>query len=67
MATTIQIDDRTLKILKKIKEETRASSYDDAINKIVNSRLKEESLAGYLGKRSLKEVLKDLRDKNERF
>ena len=67
MVTTIQIGERTLKILKKIKEETNSSSYDDAINKIVVSRLKEESLAGYLGKRPLKEILRDLRDKNERF
>ena len=67
MVTTIQIGERTLKILKKIKDETHSSSYDEAINKIVVHRSKKESLAGYLGKRSEKEILKDLRDKSERF
>ena len=67
MVTTIQINERTLDILKKIKDETRSSSYDEAINKIVVSRFKKESLAGYLGKKSLKEILKGLRDKNDRF
>ena len=67
MATTIQIGERTLKILKKIKEETHSSSYEDAINKIVADRFKKESLAGYLGKKPIKEIVKGLRDKNERF
>ena len=66
MPTTIQIDDRTLKILKKIKEETNSSSYDEAIHKIVVARSKE-SLAGYLGRKPVKEILKDLRDEKNRF
>ncbi len=67
MATTIQIGEHTLKILKKIKDETHSSSYDEAINKIVVDRIKKVSLAGYLGRKPMKEVLKGLRDKNERF
>ena len=67
MPTTIQIEEHTLKILKKIKDETHSSSYDEAINKIVTSRLKKQSLAGYLGRESIKEILKDLREENERF
>ena len=66
MPTTIQIGERTLKILKKVKEETRASSYDEAINKIVAMRVKE-SLGGYLGKKPVKEILRDLRDEEDRF
>ena len=66
MPTTIQINDRTLKILKKIKEETHSSSYDEAIHNIVLTRSKE-SLAGYLGKRPVKEILKDLRNEKDRF
>jgi len=66
MPTTIQIDDRTLKILKKVKEETNASSYDEAINKIVAMRVKE-SLGGYLGKKPVKEILRGLRDEKDRF
>ena len=67
MTTTIQINERTLEILKKIKDETKSVSYDEAINKIVVSGFKKGSLAGYLGKRPLKDILKGLRDKDERF
>ncbi len=65
MPTTIQINERTLKILKKIKNETNSSSYDEAINKLALPI--QESLAGYLGKKPAKYILKDLRDKNDRF
>ncbi|MBI2657559.1 hypothetical protein HYX08_02580 [Candidatus Woesearchaeota archaeon] len=67
MATTIQIDERTLEMLKKIKDETEAASYDDAINKIIADRMKKESLAGYLGRRPVKGILKGLREKHDRF
>ena len=66
MPTTIQIGERTLKILKKVKEDTKSSSYDEAINKIVASRAKE-TLAGFLGKKSVKEITKGLRDEKDRF
>ena len=67
MQTTIQINDKTLQILKKVKVETHSSSYDEAINKIVSNTLQTESLAGYLGKRPMKQLMKDLRDKRDRF
>ena len=67
MATTIQIGERTLKILKNIKDETHSSSYDEAINKMVVMRAKKESLAGYLGKMPIKEIMKGLRDERDRI
>ena len=67
MPTTIQINERTLEVLRKIKNETNSSSYDEAINKIVASRWKGESLAGFLGRMPRKTILRDLRDKNDRF
>jgi len=67
MVTTIQIQEKTLEILKKIREETNSSSYDEAINKVVALRMRKVSLAGYLGKKPLKWILKDLRDKSDRF
>ena len=67
MPTTIQINDRTLEILRKIKDETKSSSYDEAINKIVASEWRSKSLAGFLGKMPRKGILEDLRDKNDRF
>ena len=66
MTTTIQVDEKTLKVLKKIKYETKSSSYDEAINKLVEHQI-TGTLAGFLGKRPIKELMKDLRDKNERF
>lgn len=67
MPTTIQIQERTLDILKKIKEETKSFSYDEAINKLFISTTKDKSLAGYLGKRPLKWILDELRDKSDRY
>ncbi len=67
MTTTIQVQDTTLELLKKLKNETKSNSYDEAIKKITISRAKNESLYGFLGKKSRKWILKDLRDKNDRF
>lgn len=67
MITTIQVHSRTLEILKKVRDEIRASSYDEAITKLVVERTQHESLAGYLGKKPLKWILQDLRDKRDRF
>lgn len=67
MVTTIQVKDTTLELLKKVKEETKSSSYDEAIKKIVIARAKKESFYGFLGKKSRAWVLKDLRDEHDRF
>ncbi len=66
MPTTIQIQDRTLEILRKLKYETNSSSYDETIKKLAISSGKKESLAGYLGRKPAKFIMKDLRDKNDR-
>ena len=67
MVTTIQINDGTLKLLKKVKDETSSSSYDETINRLITIPISKESLAGYLGKKPLKWILKDLRDKSGRL
>lgn len=67
MQTTVQVSERTLQLLKKIKEETGAHSYDEAITKITVKQAKKESLAGYLGKRSRAWIVKELREKHDRF
>lgn len=72
MVTTIQIDEKTLLLLRKLKQELDASSYDDAINKIVIKCLKpEKSMAGsllkYVGKLSRNQILNDLKEKNDRI
>ncbi len=67
MPTTIQIHERTLEILKKIKKDTHSPSYDVAITKIAVASAKKGSAYGFLGKKSKNWILKDLRDKHDRF
>ena len=72
MVTTIQVNERTLLLLKKLKEELHASSYEDAIVKVASQRTKSmESMAGYLGKKygklSKNKIMEDLREKNDRI
>ena len=60
MATTIQVSEKTLLLLRKLKEELRASSYDEAISKVA-TRCPGKSHAGSLKKYlKKKETLKDL-------
>lgn len=66
MTTTIQMSEKALIVLKRLKQEMNAASYEEAIMKMASQR-KRKSLAGILGPMSTKEILKDLRDKNDRF
>ncbi len=51
MVTTIQVDEKTILLLKKLKEELEASSYDEAINKIAIKYITpKKSMAGSLKK-----------------
>ncbi len=67
--TTIQVNERTLYLLKRLKEEMNANSYDEVIMKKVNKPMK--SMAGvlgkYLNKRQKGEILEGLRDKDDRI
>ena len=74
MVTTIQVNERTLQLLKKIKDETESASYDEAIVEVIIERSKKESragsLAGFLGKKDRKKIIKELQDerkKGDRF
>ena len=72
MVTTIQVDEKTILLLKKLKEHLEASSYDEAITMIAIKYIKpQKSMAGslkkYTGKLSRNEILKDLRDKDDRL
>lgn len=71
MVTTIQVDEKTILLLKRLKQELEASSYDDAINKIAIKCLKPgTSLAGslkkYVGKLSRDKILNELKEKYDR-
>ena len=60
MKTTIQINQNTLELLKKVKDDTSSNSYDEVINKIIIRNLNKESLFGYLGKRNRKFIFRSI-------
>ena len=67
MVTTIQVDEKTLLILKKLKEALDASSYDEAINKVAIKHLRpKKSMAGSLAKyyknKDIKTILKEMKE-----
>lgn len=74
MATTIQVDEKTILLLKKLKEKFNASSYDEAIIKVAAQKA-NDSKAGFLKKykkkgETLKDILKELQEerrKSDRF
>ncbi|MEK6850147.1 MAG: hypothetical protein AABX85_01080 [Nanoarchaeota archaeon] len=75
MVTTIQVDEKTILLLKKLKASLDASSYDEAITKITVKHMKpEKSMAGSLSKyfknysteKMIKEI-KEARKKLDRF
>jgi len=74
MVTTIQINEKTLLLLKKLKSELNASSYDEAIVRTASRNANNSSMAGSLAKYyknvSVKEILKELQEerrKGDRF
>ena len=47
MATTIQIEETTLQMLKEIKERTKLKTYDDVIKEFIKSKISApESMFG---------------------
>ena len=62
MATTIQIDEKTLKILKQIKEARKAKSYDEVVRDLILE--KKASFWGFLGKKPLSKIMENLRDES---
>lgn len=68
MPTTIQLNEETHNILKHLKNNTNASSYNEVIDKLLKGAFREKSMYGYLGKeKSMKNILKGLRDEHDRF
>ncbi len=67
MTTTIQLQDETLELLKKVKEQTHAKTYDDVIKNFMSMGAYAKLYRGFLGKKDMGYVLKDLRDKTNRY
>jgi hypothetical protein len=62
MATSIQVEESTLEMLKGMKSETRVKSYDRVIIGLLRER-RAKSMYGFLPKGDLR----GLRDKSDRF
>ena len=62
MVTTIQVNEKTLLLLKKLKEELKTASYDEAIQKsIIKSTKSGKNMGGSLRKYLKKgETVKDI-------
>ena len=67
MTTTIQVREETLELLKRYKEQTNAKTYDDVIIGFMSRGDYAKQFRGFLGKHDMKWVLKDLRDKRDRY
>jgi len=68
MTTTIQVNDNTMHFLKLLREQYKVSSYDAVLNILIEKAMKpSKSLWGAGGKLGMKEILKDLRDKSDRY
>ncbi|HLD72126.1 MAG TPA: hypothetical protein VJA23_00925 [Candidatus Nanoarchaeia archaeon] len=68
MATTIQVNEDTIDFLKQLREKYAVPSYDSLIKVLIGKALKpKESLWGKGGKMKMKEILKDLRNKSDRY
>lgn len=65
--TTIQINEDTLSLLKKYKEQTKAQTYDEVIKNFMKLGDYAKQFRGFLGKRDMKFVMRGLRDKKDRF
>ena len=72
MVTTIQVDEKTIFLLKKLKVALDASSYDQAITRLALKHIKpEKSMAGSLKKYaknySAKQMVKELKEEREKL
>ncbi|HLC32118.1 MAG TPA: hypothetical protein VJK51_05615 [Candidatus Nanoarchaeia archaeon] len=72
MVTTIQVDEKTILLLKKLKEALDASSYDEAITKVAIKHIQpQKSMAGSLGKYykqyTRERMIKELKEEKKGF
>ncbi|MBI4451687.1 hypothetical protein HY642_06955 [Candidatus Woesearchaeota archaeon] len=64
--TTIQVTEDVVLLLKKLRDDEGASSYNEALRGVLIKETRpKESLWGYLGKKSMREILHGLRDKDD--
>ena len=68
MVTTIQIQEDTLDFLKHLRKQLDVPSYDMLIKELIQKAMTpKQSFWGKAGKMGMKEILKNLRDKDDRY
>lgn len=67
MATTVQVAQETLELLKRFKGSRKAKSYDEAVRKMLVEAWPKESMWGVLGKKTMKQIMEGLRDERDRI
>ncbi len=69
MSTTIQVNEETAKLLKMYKEQHKLKTYDEVIKMLMVRGLGEyvKQFRGILGKKDMKFIMDDLRDKTDRY
>ncbi len=67
MPTSIQINEETLELLKKVKHQTKAQTYDEVIQNFMKLSAYAKTFRGFIGKKKRKDLMADLRDKKDRF
>lgn len=72
MVTTIQVDEKTILLLRRLKSELAAASYDEAITKIAIKHMKpHKSMAGSLSKYfknySTEKMIKELKEERRKI
>lgn len=72
MVTTIQVDEKTILLLKKLKQQLEAVSYDEAITRLAVKHMRpKKSMAGSLrkylkNKETADDIIKELQDERRR-
>lgn len=68
MSTTIQVNNETVDVMKVLRDQMQVPSYDALIKVLIEKAMKpKKSLWAVGGKKTMKEILKDLRDKSDRY
>ena len=65
MVTTIQLEEETAEQLRQMKEVLKVKTFDEVVKKLMKKNT--ASMFGILGHLDRKELMKDLRDKHDRF
>ncbi|MEK6959992.1 MAG: hypothetical protein AABX47_02380 [Nanoarchaeota archaeon] len=66
MTTTIQVTEDVLGMLKRMRDEQKADSYNTALRRVLLGQRCGKSMKGFLGKKmKMDDIMRGLRDKED--